>query len=315
MRSCTGDLHNTLAYLYHDNLAFIGCKLLARLFFPTAPTPQWQPPSTSKRSNKRPHASPCALSCTCTTSHDGCVPCDRLLYTHQREYNDTQSSVKAFDTFDIHILTVADFLDHLAALPTFSLVDVEADTRHTLSIIPAATVSAAKVRANAHNATAERWVHQQDHDFHSSVLPYVLELNMTLEDVRRARHTGFKLCINDWYVHASEDFWSKHKPARRYQCAMLPVELLQWHNPAVPTYTNNHRRLIEPFTEGAPSLYVLTKPLYALPPAFACSLLMRRLEHHAALGFDGVLLYERGQMMPELLHVRWHYCCDVDWRL
>lgn len=90
---------------------------------------------------------------------------------------------------------------------------------------------------------------------------------------------------------------------RRYQCAMLPVELLQWHNPAMQPPTPGHRRLLEPSTSTAPNIYVLTKPLYALPPAFACSLLLRRLQHHAALGFDGVLLYERGQMLPDLLHV------------
>lgn len=89
---------------------------------------------------------------------------------------------------------------------------------------------------------------------------------------------------------------------------MLPVELLQWHNPALQprdaSHMHGHRRLLEPATSSTPHLYVLTKPLYALPPAFACSLLLRRLEHHTALGFDGVLLYERGQMLPDLLHVR-----------
>ena len=97
---------------------------------------------------------------------------------------------------------------------------------------------------------------------------------------------------------------------------MLPVELLQWHNPAAqPTdgaAAHGHRRLLEPVaSDSAPNLYVLTKPLYALPPAFACSLLLRRLEHHTRLGFDGVLLYERGQMLPDLLHVRAYLGCST----
>lgn len=105
----------------------------------------------------------------------------------------------AFDTFDIHILTVAEFLDQLKATPVFSLTDVKADTRHTFSVVPGSTASTAKARLNPEqNATAERWIHQQGEDFHSSVLPYVLTLNMTLDALKAARYTGLKFCINDW---------------------------------------------------------------------------------------------------------------------
>lgn len=114
-----------------------------------------------------------------------------------------QSSAKAFNTFDIHILTVADFLERLRAPPVFSLTDVKADTRHTFSIVPATTVSAAKERMHG-TETAERWLHQKGHDFHSSVLPYTLSLNLTLEDIKAARHTGLKLCIDDWCACAHQ---------------------------------------------------------------------------------------------------------------
>ncbi len=126
---------------------------------------------------------------------------------------------------------------------------------------------------------------------------------------------------------------------------MIAVEQLGWHNLA--THTANHtaahqgglmhdamvhhdgdhhhgrrhlrghqprtrrlvpgRMLVQQQEDEMPLLYVLTKPMYAMPPPLACSLLMRRLEHHMALGFDGVLYYERGQMLYELAHV----CCFV----
>lgn len=125
----------------------------------------------------------------------------RMETTHLASLLASQSSVKAFEEFDIHILTVASFLDHLKARPVFTLTDVGTNTEHPFHIVPGTTASPAKVHLNADDAsaTAERWMHQQGEDFHTSILPYVLTMNISIDALRAARHTGLKFCINDWY--------------------------------------------------------------------------------------------------------------------
>lgn len=124
----------------------------------------------------------------------------RLVYIHPCLHAHIQSSVKSFEQFDIHILTVASYLDRLSARPVFTLTDVHSETSHEFHVVRGTTASPAKARLDEDdpNATAERWMHQVGHDFHSSILPYVLTMNMSLNTLRAARHTGLKFCINDW---------------------------------------------------------------------------------------------------------------------